>query len=227
MDGVPVDHLQTSKDTGPLSWIIAGKADLVADIRFPREPGDDVDLNSIIGDIVNNLDEALLRSPSSAEAERIPGRPVLAGGKPLEAPSVSLRRILGLQPGEAADPLQRIVSIDLDVRFRDVRAAIPLFTPDLSGVSNALVRPIVAFLNSNRTLIPIKCHVDIALKEFDGSWTTYDIGLLDAVSQQVYDALAHHVQESNARRAKTVGIWSLQKSAATILVALRQNLEHI
>ena len=103
-----------------------------------------------------------------------------------------------------------------------------LFNSDLSGVTNALVRPIVAFLKSNRTLIPIKCHVDIALNEFDGSWTTYDIGLLDAVSMQVYDALAHHVQEkSNAKTAKTVGLWSLQKSAAAILTTLRQNLDHM
>lgn len=124
IDGVPIDHLQASQDTGPLSWILSGKADLVADIRFPREPGDDVDINRIIGNIVDNLDEAL-RSPN----DRIPGRPELAGGRPLEAPKASLRSMLGIETDVAdneKDAANRFVSIDLDIRFKDVRAAVPV-----------------------------------------------------------------------------------------------------
>lgn len=62
---------------------------------------------------------------------------------------------------------------------------VQFFTSDLSYVNNALIRPIVAFINSNRTLIPIHCHIDLALSEFNGSWTTYDVGLLDRMSEQV------------------------------------------
>lgn len=47
------------------------------------------------------------------------------------------------------------------------------------------MRPIVAFINSNRTLIPIRCHIDLSLDEFDGSWTTYDVGVIDRISEQV------------------------------------------
>jgi hypothetical protein len=194
IDGVPIDHLKTPRDTGPLTWILSGKADLVADIRFPREPSDDVDLNAILGNIVDRFDEAVhsplldpLRPGSGGNGndgrERIPGQPGLAVGKPLEAPG-SMRRMLGLAAEEDRDA-RRVVSIDLDIRFKDLRAAVPvrislalgiiilhrmlidvrgqLFTPDLSYVNNALVRPIVAFINSNRTLIPIKCAVDLDL----------------------------------------------------------------
>lgn len=126
VDGVPLDHLQNSADTGPLSWIAGGKADLVADIRFPREPGDDVDLNTILGDIVDNLDEAL-RSPNVPNAtERIPARPEVAGRKPLIAPSVSLRSMLGIDADDAQNASRRVVSIDLDIRFKDIKAAIPV-----------------------------------------------------------------------------------------------------
>lgn len=38
------------------------------------------------------------------------------------------------------------IVIDIDLRFRDLKAAVPMFTPDLSYVNNALVRPIVAFM---------------------------------------------------------------------------------
>jgi distribution and morphology protein 31 len=40
------------------------------------------------------------------------------------------------------------VVIDIDLRFRDVKAAVPMFTSDLSYVNNALIRPIVAFVKS-------------------------------------------------------------------------------
>ena len=96
----------------------------MADIRFPREPGDDIDINTIIGDIVDNLGEAL-GTPLKSPSERIPGRPELAGGKALEAPKTSFRHILGFEGGPTADA-RRMISIDLDVRFKEVKAMVPV-----------------------------------------------------------------------------------------------------
>jgi distribution and morphology protein 31 len=39
-----------------------------------------------------------------------------------------------------------VVLIDIDLRFRDLKAAMPLFTNELSYVNHALVRPIVSFI---------------------------------------------------------------------------------
>lgn len=126
---MPIDHLQSSQDSGPLSWINSGRADLVADIRFPREPDDDVDINTILGDIVDNLDEALRSSsPSNREPQsaRIPGRPELAKGKPLEAPKTTLRSMLGIDEDNSHRDDTRLVSFDLDIRFKDVKATVPV-----------------------------------------------------------------------------------------------------
>jgi hypothetical protein len=41
---------------------------------------------------------------------------------------------------------RRQVTIDIDLRFRDLKAAVPLYTTDLSVTNNALIRPIVAFI---------------------------------------------------------------------------------
>lgn len=41
---------------------------------------------------------------------------------------------------------KRQVTIDIDLRFRDLKAAVPLYTTDLSVTNNALIRPIVAFI---------------------------------------------------------------------------------
>lgn len=42
------------------------------------------------------------------------------------------------------------VVIDLDVRFRDIKAAVPLFHSELGYRTQTFVRPIVAFMNANR-----------------------------------------------------------------------------
>jgi distribution and morphology protein 31 len=43
------------------------------------------------------------------------------------------------------------------------------------------------------------------------------------IAQKVYDALAYHVTQANFNhRVKTVGLWSLQKTAGAMLSALRQ-----
>jgi len=107
----------------------------------------------------------------------------------------------------------KVVSMDLDVRFKDLKATVPYFGSDLSYVNNALVRPIVAFINANKTLIPIRCHIDIPLKEFDGSWTSYDIGILEAMAEQTYAALAHHVQQDSGKNIQAVSLWTLQNAA--------------
>ncbi|GAA5979837.1 hypothetical protein JCM10908_003062 [Rhodotorula pacifica] len=261
-DGIPIDHMQTSNDTGVLSWITSGRCDLVADIRFPRQDSE-LDLSAIVDHLVDEIGGRLGSPAEKEKANRtgpIPGRRSLSRDA-LEAPRTEghelskkeeRRRALqfakeaekaereryarmeaDLQLGEhdevsavedsAEDEEDKIVSIDLDIRFRDLKAHVPYFTSDLSYINNALVRPIVAFINRNRTLIPIRCHIDLGLSEFNGSWTTYDVGILDRMSEQVYSALAHHVAQSNDQRIQTVGLWTLQMTASSVLSALKNN----
>ncbi|POY76119.1 hypothetical protein BMF94_0842 [Rhodotorula taiwanensis] len=265
VDGVPIDHMQTSNDTGVLSWITSGRCDLVADIRFPRQDSE-IDLSAIVDHLVDEIG-GRLGAPNGSRSNvggPIPGRRSLSRDA-LEAPRTEgeelskkeeRRRALQFaKEAEKAEKAERyeawkhehehehdyeqavvdasessgddeedkIVSIDLDIRFRDLKAHVPYFTSDLSYINNALVRPIVAFINRNRTLIPIRCHIDLGLSEFNGSWTTYDVGILDRMSEQVYSALAHHVSQANEQRMQTVGLWTLQMTASSVLGALKNN----
>ncbi|GAA5989759.1 hypothetical protein JCM11641_006025 [Rhodosporidiobolus odoratus] len=258
VDGVPIDHMQSSADTGVMSWLTSGRFDMVADIRFPREQDDELDLSALVDHLVDEIGGRLgIDSiPSSLGvgeedgSKRIPGRQALTrealeapkkqeGKKEREERKKAIRfaketnaKAEGveldeeqleavLRDGEEKD---KIVSIDLDIRFKDLKASVPYFTSDLSYVNNALIRPIVAFINRNRTLVPIRAHIDLGLSEFNGSWTTYDVGILERMSEQVYAALAHHVQHSNEQRFQTVGLWTLQMTANSVLSSLRHNL---
>ncbi|KAI0254158.1 mitochondrial distribution and morphology protein family 31/32 [Lactifluus subvellereus] len=204
IDGVNIDHLQAmTTEEGPISWITSGKLDAVLDIKFPRDPG---------ADALNVLIDALATTAVAVVTERIPGQRELA------KPPLSVPQKFGEGEGQGQD---RVV-IDIDLRFRDLKAAVPIWTNELSYSSNALIRPIVAFMNANRTLIPVRCRVVKGLEHFDGSWTMWETGLMDDIALKVYDALAYHVTQANFNhRVKTVSLWSLQMTASSVLAALR------
>ena len=115
---------------GPISWITSGKVDAVLDINFPRD-SDDHPFNAILEEIADAI------STSLSESSVIPGQRELA--KPaLSAPTD--------EEGKEVEDDKTKVVIDIDLRFRDVKATVPIFNSDLSYVNNALIRPIVAFM---------------------------------------------------------------------------------
>ncbi|KAG2043373.1 mitochondrial distribution and morphology protein-domain-containing protein [Suillus americanus] len=214
IDGVNIDHMQnsTTLEGGPLSWITSGKVDAVLDIKFPRDAEDEFALNAILGELA----DAITAATASLPVERIPGQRELAK-PPLTAPTTDNER--------EADDSPKVV-IDIDLRFRDLKAAVPLFTSDLSYVNSALIRPIVAFMNAHHTLVPIHCRVVKDLSDYDGAWTV--TGLMDEISQKIYDALAYHVSQVNLnRRVKAVSMWSLQMTASAVLSALRNLVDPV
>jgi len=79
----------------------------------------------------------------------------------------------------------RFLVMDLSVHLNDVHATVPLFTRDISYVSNALIRPIVAYINNKKAFIPVNCRVVKRASEFAGSWTVYDSGLMEDLSREV------------------------------------------
>lgn len=121
-------------EEGPISWITSGKVDAVVDIKFPRDDNDDTPLNTLIVEIA----DAITTAATSAVADRIPGQRGLAK-PPLSAPSDETEA-----KTVAMDKPKVIINIDL--RFRDLKAAVPIFSNDLSYTNSALIRPIVAFM---------------------------------------------------------------------------------
>lgn len=155
IDGLPIDHLQGSSASGPLAWITSGKLDGVVDITFPRHPSEDVTVSSVLSEIIGNVAEIASPAPPSPPADPVteqrrskrdtinPGtRPL---GKPaLVAPEEEAAFFTGNHSGVEEE--EREVVMDIDLRFRDLKAAVPFRTEELSYVNSALIRPIVAFI---------------------------------------------------------------------------------
>jgi distribution and morphology protein 31 len=231
IDGLPIEHAQyASGYEGVASWITSGKLDAVLDIKFPQHPDDDeMDIKALFEDIGRNVaaisvgvhpDDAAgdhfdvvsqLHDTLSAVSDLLPGQHRLAR-PPLRAPEQTI-------PAED----KRQVTIDIDLRFRDLKAAVPVFTSDLSMTNNALIRPIVAFINANRTLVPIHCQVAADISDFDGSWSLFETGLMSSISSQIYSALAYHVssEAANSKRLRQVSVWGIQRGTEALLGTLR------
>ncbi|KAL1405003.1 Mitochondrial distribution and morphology protein 31, mitochondrial precursor [Vanrija albida] len=240
IDGLPIEHAQyASGNEGPMSWILSGKLDAVLDIKFPSHPDDDaMDVKALIDQIGKNVtaiamsgqypddatgdDEVHERAAAHiadtiAAAEASSPSSLLPGQHRLSQPALRAP-----EPSRTQED-RRQLTIDIDLRFRDLKAAVPVFTSDLSVTNNALIRPIVAFINANRTLMPIHAQVHADLTDFDGSWTLFETGLMSSISEQIYAALAYHVssEAANSKRLKQVSFWGIQRGAEVLLDTLK------
>lgn len=163
IDGLNIDHLNRGVQ-GPFSWIHEGTVDIVADIMFPAD--NDESLAKVMSDFYDRLEATV----TSNQCQPVPGRHRYEG-----------------RPEEPTSPHddKRFLVMDLRVHLNNVRAVVPLFTRELSYINNALIRPIVAYINSRRTFIPVNCRLVKQVSDFDGSWTIFDSGLMDDLSAAV------------------------------------------
>ncbi|CAE7178007.1 MDM31 MDM32 domain containing protein [Pyrenophora teres f. teres] len=212
IDGLNIDHLNRGFE-GPFSWIHEGNVDIVADVMFPND--DDDSIAKVMSDMYDRVEATVIQQRKHHFSDHaVHGFDEQHHDDHADS-----------EKGKGED--NRYMIIDMRVHLNDVRAAVPIFTRDISYVNNALVRPIVAYMNSSRTFIPVNCRVVKRVSEFDGSWTLYDSGLMEEVSKEMYDAFARDVLEDRTtrkRRIKKVGIWTLQLAAQALFLGLAGNI---
>lgn len=177
---------------GPFGWITSGDVDMIGDIMVPEDEGTNV------SEILHELADSIAK-----EARR--------------AKILSPRK----STVEHKDPSKYFV-MDFHTKLNNVKAAVPMFTDQLSYVNNALIRPIVGYINSRKTYIPVDCRIVKDVEDFDGAWTMYDSMLMDDMSIEVYDAFAEYVANEDVRtmRMKRVLFWGLQTLIQVMLMSL-------
>lgn len=169
IDGLNIDHLNRGYE-GPFSWIHEGNVDIVADVMLPND--DDDSIAKVMSDMYDRVEATVSQN---GRKHHFSDHAANGFDDHSEESSTDIDRIED----------KRFLIMDMRVHLNDVRAAVPIFTRDISYINNALVRPIVAYINSKRTFIPVNCRVVKPVQEFDGSWTLYDSGLMDEVSREV------------------------------------------
>lgn len=223
IDGLNIDHLNRGVE-GTFSWIREGNVDLVADVMIPNDE-DDIWRQSWrkSTEAISNLYDQVEASISSTHTKD----KTVEAQAALQHNTSSPERDRNFHAEERTEADKRILIFDIKVHLNDVRASVPLFTKDLSYVNNALIRPIVAYINSRpHAFIPVNCRVVKRQSEFDGSWTIFDSGLLDDLSRETYEAFARDIEDASARkrRMRKVGLWSLQLAAQALFIGLAGQL---
>ncbi|EKD15591.1 hypothetical protein MBM_06219 [Drepanopeziza brunnea f. sp. 'multigermtubi' MB_m1] len=212
IDGLKIDHLNRGVE-GPFGWIHEGNVDIVADVLFPTETDDSI--VKVMSDFYDRM-----------EATVTSNRYIHILENPRTADLKTPEQINEYQEQRSRGEDKRFLVMDLRVHLNDVRAAVPLFTRDLSYINQALIRPIVAYINSRNTFIPINCRIVKRASEFDGSWTIFDSGLMEDLSAETYEAFAKDVVDSQARlrRLKKVGFWSISLAIQALFMGMAGNV---
>lgn len=191
IDSLNIDHLNRGVQ-GPFGWIHEGNVDIIADLLLPAD--DDDSIAKVMSDFYDRMEATVTASPNSPHVLQHQSTLEQTALKPNDADAIDNGGIAEYQqqldsvkeaPAEGGEDAKRFLIMDIRVHLNDVRAAVPLFTNDISYVNNALIRPIVAYINSKRSFIPVNCRVVKQVKDFDGSWTMYDSGLMNDLSQEV------------------------------------------
>ncbi|PHH63697.1 hypothetical protein CDD81_5569 [Ophiocordyceps australis] len=226
MDGLKIDHLNRGVE-GPFGWIYEGNVDIVADIMFPVDS--DQGITKVMSDFYDQLEDAVITNRArllSNAAKTAPA--MLRAGHLSEAPEQPAAQEQAQEGAnaEAETEDRRFLIMDLRIHLNDVKAAVPLFTRDMSYVNQALVRPIVAYINAKKTYIPISCRIVKRVGDFDGSWSVFDCGLMNDASAETYEAFARDVenQQSRVRRFKKVGFWTLSLAVHALFMGLAGNV---
>lgn len=178
IDGLNIDHLNRGVE-GPFSWIHEGNVDIVADIMFPADNNESI--AKVMSDFYDRMEATVTSNHHDIQSDL--GNTSTINNDTTNDPTPALHS--SSHRTHSPDDDKRFLVMDLRVHLNDVRAIVPIFTKDLSYVNNALIRPIVAYINSRRTFIPINCRVVKRASEFDGSWTIFDSGLMDDLSAEV------------------------------------------
>jgi distribution and morphology protein 31 len=195
IDALNIEHLNRGVE-GPFSWIHDGNVDIVADIMLPDE---NISIAKVMSDFydrmeatvtsASGLNAPMSRSEFTEEAETVGGTTSLtegSGNRSTKARANATQSSLSTNESsrDRSNPDARFLIMDLRIQLNNVYASVPLFTKDISYINNALVRPIVAYINSKRSFIPINCRVVKEVDEFDGSWTIYDSGLMEDLNKE-------------------------------------------
>ncbi|KAH6610947.1 hypothetical protein Trco_000967 [Trichoderma cornu-damae] len=216
IDGLKIDHLNRGVE-GPFGWIYEGNVDIVADVMFPADMDDSI--TKVVTDFYDQLEGTVI-AHRHRFLPRAPAPENMSESERATSEKKAQRR------ANESEEDRRLLIMDLRIHLNDVKAAVPLFTPDLSYVNQALVRPIVAYINAKKTYIPISSRIIKPLGDFDGSWTVFDCGLLDDASAETYEAFAKDVedQQSRVRRFRKVGFWTLSLAIHALFMGMAGNV---
>lgn len=157
--------------TGPLGWIKEGTLDISLSITLPT-----------------------LESTSKHRGVDLESQQPTTNHNEIDT-------VEAIEENEPSGDLERAndtttLEMRFDVMFNHLFASAPLYTPELSYLNNAMVHPILAYINTHNKHIPLSFKVQLPIANLDGARSPAEAGLWDALSNSVALAFGKIVQDS-------------------------------
>ncbi|KAI8836021.1 mitochondrial distribution and morphology protein family 31/32 [Chytriomyces cf. hyalinus JEL632] len=218
INGLPIDHLNVGV-TGPMSWLTNGSIDVDFHFLFPQQPDDQL-FSQIRQEFagfkyiaMDTLEKETKQLVDWYEPRRYPSRYTITGAGQTGEFRVPEKQDVN-RPFEAPTILMHFA-----ICLNDLRANVPLTSPQLGYMSHALIRPIVAYMNNHRVRIPLSFEARMELSKFDGSWDFWSAGIVDIVAEEVGRAMTLLVldERERARHLKRIGLWSVQTTTRNLM----------
>ncbi|KAI8973171.1 mitochondrial distribution and morphology protein family 31/32 [Mycotypha africana] len=207
IESVSVDHIHRFGD-GPPQWITSGTVDFCADIYIPNDQN------------ISRKHPSFVQIFFEFARKSLPKSVIIGIGRNQKHYIIGESRVRDNDKEGDEKTIEehkigkeKNVVLDIDVRFKDVKGVVPLKIPDISYVNSAMVRPLIAYINRNKTIVPIKGRIVIDLDNFNGAYTVYDSTLAERLNKAVTKGfldLVHDQQERN-KRMKQIGFWSFRE----------------
>ncbi|KAJ3305953.1 Mitochondrial distribution and morphology protein 31, mitochondrial precursor [Kappamyces sp. JEL0829] len=227
--GLPIDHIQNGA-TGPLSWITKGTIDMDVHFLVPHSTNDDL-FDKILDQVDGLKDIALNKFESALIPDEKPEQPKRSllktmrqygfGRKSKADPDVPSSDLPLADTMLKIDPSSNIVML-WRLKIKDLKANVPIANETLSYMSNALIRPVVGWMNANKTLIPLSFSAKMNLNNFNGAWDIYSAGLSEVLSEEMGRAVMQLVNDETqqTKTLRQIGLWSLAEISQMILNVL-------
>ncbi|KAI8831095.1 mitochondrial distribution and morphology protein family 31/32 [Chytridium lagenaria] len=196
INNFPIDHLNAGV-TGPFGWITSGNLDIDFHLFIPKTNDDDL-YQLLMSEFEETKDTAI------GTIEEL----ILRAGK---------------SHGDEEVAETPSLLMHCSVSLNDLRASVPLTTSYITYMNNALSRPVVAYMNANRTRIPLSFWPRwIWYTNFDGAWTFHSAGMVDLVGEEIGRAVTALVlsEKERSHHLKRVGLWSIQSVTKNIMTAV-------
>ena len=177
INGIPMSLLSKTA-TGPLGWIKEGTLDISLSITLP------------------NVESTT--KPKEAEAESHQQATNTPPTKHEQIEITEAEEVLETINSERAHNHNNGTTLEMrfDVMFNHLHASAPLYTPELSYLNNAVVHPILAYMNTHNKHIPLSFEVRLDVVGLDGARSPAEAGLWDALSGSVAEAFGRIVHDS-------------------------------
>jgi distribution and morphology protein 31 len=168
--------------TGPLGWIKEGTLDISLNVTLPK----------------------IENTTKHKEMEPEPHHPINKPTKHEEMDMVETEELLDTTADSERTNDGATLELRFDVMFNHLRASAPLYTPELSYLNNAVVHPILAYINSHNKHIPLSFEFQLDVTGLAGARSPGEAGMWDALSASVAEAfgrIVHDTQNTETLRS--------------------------